>query len=42
MVNDDKSDKTNFVRLNGIEDLDKLVPVKQKRPFETTFSANDR
>ena len=42
MVNDDKSDKTKFVRVNEIEDLDKLIPVKRKRPFENTFSANDR
>ena len=41
MVNDDELDKTKFVRVNNIEDLDKLIPVKRKRPFEKTFSAND-
>ena len=39
MVNEDKSDKTEFVRVNEIEHLDKLIRVK---PFENTFSANDR
>ena len=28
MVNDDKPDKTKFVRVNEIEDLDNLNPVK--------------
>ena len=41
MLSDDKSDKTKFVRVNEIEDLDKLIPVKRKRPLENTFSAND-
>ena len=29
-------------RVNEIEDLDKLIPVKQKRAFKNTFSTNDR
>ena len=41
MVNDHKSDKATFFSVNEIEDLDKLIPVKQKRAFKNTFSAND-